>query len=289
MNVSNAALRNPFYTSRAAGGSTVPHREVLTVRIATWNLERPSRRSWKRLPRQRDRMAAIDADVWVLTETRASISPADGCHGLHAPPHPTRRSDADERWVSLWSRWPLRPTELPPDPRGSVSAIVDRPSDPLILYGTVLPWANDRGDDGQAAAWQEHYAAIEAQGDQWRQLRSLYPHAPLVVAGDFNQDRDGSGWYGTHHGRDLLTAALAGADLDCVTAEDVVATGKLQRSHLVDHIAICRDWAERSEVRLRCWETTDADGIRLSDHPTVVIDLEPADPSAERMRGGTAR
>jgi hypothetical protein len=33
------------------------------VRIATWNLERPSLRSWKRLPRQQDRMAAIAADL----------------------------------------------------------------------------------------------------------------------------------------------------------------------------------------------------------------------------------
>lgn len=67
------------------------------VRIATWNLERPSPRSWKRLPRQRNRMSRVDADVWVLTETRASIAPADGYHGVHAPPHPLRRSDTDER------------------------------------------------------------------------------------------------------------------------------------------------------------------------------------------------
>jgi endonuclease/exonuclease/phosphatase family metal-dependent hydrolase len=234
-------------------------------------------------------MAAIDADVWVFTETRASITPADGYHGLHVPPHPTRRTDEDERWVSIWSRWPLRPTELPPDARGVVSAVVDHPAGPLVVHGTVLPWANDRGNDGQAGAWQEHYAAIEAQGHQWRELRSLYPHAPLVVAGDFNQDRDGSGWYGTRRGRDLLTAALTGADLECVTAEDVVATGKLQRSHLVDHIAISRSWARCSEVKLQCWEATDADGVHLSDHPTVLIDLEFVGSSAEheRLRGTT--
>jgi hypothetical protein len=245
------------------------------VRIATWNLERPSRRSWKRLPRQRARMASIDADIWVLTETRASIAPADGYHGLHAPPHPTRRADDDERWVSVWSRWPLRPTGIPPDPRGAVSAIVDGPAGPIIVFGTVLPWANDRGDDGRSTAWQEHYSAIETQGRQWRQLIELHPGTPVVVAGDLNQDRDGSGWYGTHRGRDLLTSALDGAGLTCVTAEDVVASGKLRRSHLVDHIAISASWAERAEVALRCWETTDADGVRLSDHPTVAIDVAP--------------
>lgn len=163
------------------------------MRIATWNLERPSRRSWKRLPRQRARMAEVDADIWVLTETRASIAPADGFRGVHAPPHPLRR--------------------------------------------------------------QRH------------------PELPLVVAGDFNQDRDGSGWYGTHHGRQLLADALDGAELICASAEDVVATGKLQAHHLVDHIAICSRWAVRSDLALHCWEHIDIDGTRLSDHPTVALDV----------------
>lgn len=157
------------------------------MRIATCNLERPSLRSWKRLPRQRDRMTAINADLWVLTETRFSISPAEKHCSLHAPPHPTRRSDPDERWVSVWSRWPLQPTNLPPDPRGAVSAIVNSPYGDMIVYGTVLPWANDKGDDGQSPMWQVHYEQIEQQAEHWRTLRRLHPDAPLSVAGDFNQ------------------------------------------------------------------------------------------------------
>lgn len=248
------------------------------MRIATWNLERPSLRSWKRLPRQRTRMAEIDADIWILTETRASISPAEGYHGLHSPPHPLRRPDADERWVSIWSRWPLRPSGLPPDPRGAVSAVVASPTGDVIVYGTVLPWANDKGDDDQARMWQIHYQQIERQAEDWRALRELHPGAPLVVAGDFNQDRDGSGWYGTHRGRGLLTQALDDVDLACVTAEDVVATGKLRESHLIDHIALCTRWNISPDIRLTCWEQTDPDGTHLSDHPTVAIDLHPTPP-----------
>lgn len=88
------------------------------MRIATWDLERPARGSWKRLPRQLARMDAIDADIWVLTETRASVSPAESYYGLNTPPHPTRRPELDERWVSIWSRWPLWPTALPPQSAG---------------------------------------------------------------------------------------------------------------------------------------------------------------------------
>ena len=251
----------------------LPSTGGVAVRIATWNLERPSRRSWKRLPRQRARMAEVDADVWVLTETRASIAPADGFHGVHTPPHQLRRPDEDERWVSIWSRWPLQPTDLPPDPRGAVSAVVEAPDGPVLVYGTVLPWANDPGDDGSRRMWQVHYEQIERQGAEWRLLRERHPVLPLVFAGDFNQDRDGSGWYGTHHGRQLLTDALDDAGLICASAEDVVATGKLRAHHLVDHIAICSRWAVRSDLALHCWEHIDIDGTRLSDHPTVALDV----------------
>ena len=159
--------------------------------------------------------------------------------------------------------------------------MVDTPDGPVVVYGTVLPWANDPGVDGQARMWQEHEAAIIRQGEQWRTLRRDHPDGPLVVAGDLNQDRDGSGWYGTRRGRKLLSEAFDAAGLICVTAEDVLAAGKLRCHHLVDHIAVCSRWAAAAEVVVHCWEAQDDDGVRLSDHPTVAIDIGPAGASVE--------
>lgn len=246
-----------------------------TMRIATWNLERPSPRSWKKGPRQLERMQAIAADIWVLTETRASITPGEGYSGLHSPPHPLRRPDEDERWVSIWSRWPLKATDVPADPRGTASAIVETPDGPVVIYGTVIPYANEVDGEEPAGMWQSHYRSIQRQGAEWLALRQQYPQAPLVVAGDFNQDRDGSRWYGTHQGRTLLADELARADLACVTEEDVVQAGKLTFNHLVDHIAVSRGHLDQHTANLSCWEPTDDDGTRLSDHPTVVVDLKP--------------
>jgi hypothetical protein len=45
--------------------------------------------------------------------------------------------------------------------------------------------------------WQVHVAKIERQSADWRPIREPHPKLPPVVLGDFNQDRDGSGWYGT--------------------------------------------------------------------------------------------
>jgi len=143
------------------------------------------------------------------------------------------------------------------------------------MYGTVLPWANEPGEDGRARMWEVHEREVRRQGAEWRTLLASFPELPLVVAGDFNQDRDGSGWYGTARVRGALTEELAAADLRCVTDRDVVADGLLRGTHLVDHVAVSRDWAAQREARVRCWERTDTDGVRLSDHPTVAVDLAP--------------
>lgn len=52
---------------------------------------------------------------------------------------------------------------------------------------------------------------------------------------------------------------------------DVVAAGMLRSHHLGDHICVSTSLAD--DVAVRCWETVDDDGVRLSDHPTVAIDL----------------
>lgn len=91
---------DPFAPRVSDQSSTRPRRRGGGTRVATSNLERPARGSWKRLPRQLARMDAIDADVGILTETRASVPPAESYQGRHTAPRPTRRPDLDERWVS---------------------------------------------------------------------------------------------------------------------------------------------------------------------------------------------
>jgi endonuclease/exonuclease/phosphatase family metal-dependent hydrolase len=218
-------------------------------------------------------MADVNADVWVLTETHVDHRPSPAHrHGVFSPPHPERRPD-HERWTAIWSRWPLTPlNDPPPHRRGTVAAMVRAPSGPLIVYGTVIAWANEpHHDDGRPARmWEVHLAEIERQGREWAQLRAEHPGVPLVVAGDFNQDRDGSNWYGTVATRARLGEALAGAGLVCTTRIDAVACGLLERNHLIDHICLPPELDAAAEVR--CWEPVDGDQ-RLSDHPVVAVDL----------------
>lgn len=245
------------------------------MRIATWNVERAKPNGWKIAPAQRRRMAAVDADIWVITETHVEYAPtSEHRHVVYSPAHPERRPPV-ERWVGIWSRWPLQPVLDPPGHRrGSVAAVVETPRGRVVVYGTVIAWANERHhDDGRPARmWEVHLGEIARQGGEWRRLRELHPGVPLIVAGDFNQDRDGSGWYGTAATRQRLGDVLEMARLTCVTAGDAVAEGRLRAHHLVDHICVDTALAARADVR--CWEPVDDDGQRLSDHPTVAVDLD---------------
>jgi endonuclease/exonuclease/phosphatase family metal-dependent hydrolase len=244
------------------------------MRIATWNVERPKPNGWKVPPAQLRRMAEVDADIWVLTETHVDHQPTpDHTYSAFCPPHDARRP-TDERWTAIWSKWPLHPIDDPaPHRRGTVAAIVGAPVGPLLVYGTVISWANEPNfDDGrEARMWEAHMAEIARQGGEWARLRAMHPGVPMVVAGDFNQDRDGSGWYGTHAGRSALGTALLDAGLVCVTRFDVVEAGLLESDHLVDHICVTNDLATNAVVR--CWERIDSSGQRLSDHPTVAVDI----------------
>lgn len=240
------------------------------LRVATWNLERVSPRSWRKLPAQRAAMARVGADVWVLTETRTGVSPGEGFHPLHCPARDSGHHADDERMVSIWSRWPIEPTGLEPRARGAVSGVVESPFGRTAVFGSVIPYANAKGPDGTSRMWQEHYTEIERLAEEWTALAA---EMPLIVAGDFNQDRDGSGWYGTKKGRAMLTDALDAAGMTCVTEADMVANGRLRTKHLIDHVCLTEDLAARVRS-VECWEAVDAAGIRMSDHPGVVVRLK---------------
>jgi hypothetical protein len=243
------------------------------MRIATWNVERPKPGGWKIAPAQRRRMAAVNADIWVLTETHVDHIPGDNFTQLHTPPLVERRP-IDERWVGIWSRHPMTPiTDPPPRARGTLAVLAGTPAGDIVVYGCVIPWANEPtfADGNPAKMWEAHAETIEQVDHDLTMIRQHHPSVPVVLAGDFNQDRDGSGWYGTHTVRRQLTGVLDRHDLASPTAIDVVAAGLLRSHHLVDHICISTSLA--ADVEVRCWETVDDDGVRLSDHPTVAVDL----------------
>lgn len=247
-----------------------------SIRLATWNLDRPSLTSWKRLPVMRKVFDVINADIWVLTESRTTLAPAAGLFGLHSEPHPARRPDQEERWVSVWSKWPLRRIQERPTP-WSLTVMCDSLIGPLLIRGLVLPYHAEPPETSlePTGHWTQFSRELRVQADDWRRLRKLYPRIPLVIAGDFNNSIDGSTYYGTASTRAELAGAIEGSSLRCVTGEDVVETGKLVGNHLIDHVCVSAGLEVLGDIT--CWQgwSEKADGTKttMSDHPGVAVQL----------------
>ena len=246
-----------------------PDTRLSTIKIATWNLERPGIRQSARGHAIQSTIERVGADIWVLTETRASLTPPARYLSAHSRPHPDRRPDPDERWVSIWSRWPI---SLIWEDEWSVTTLVDFPQRELLIHGVVLPYMNEPGPAGlRVPGWSRFREELRHQENHWMRIRSQYPALPVVVAGDLNQNLDAARWYGSHQTRRALRQAIDAAGLKCLTDEDVVTCRKLRRNHLVDHV-LATDGLVVAEG-ITCWEPTTSDGLRMSDHPGVAVQL----------------
>jgi hypothetical protein len=244
------------------------------VKIATWNLARVLPTNTERCAEMVRWLDAVDADVWVLTETHDSVSPGPGYSAVSTG-QPDRPGEPGERWATIWSRLPIDP--LPPtrDTARSVAALV-RPTTgrPLIVYGTVLPWLGSRWRDFPADNGVAFRAALAAQLADWITLVNQFPNGDLCVIGDFNQDLSRRYYYGSRANRTALLDALASVRLSALTADPsdpVRALAPLLAS--IDHICVPTRVAQRGSARLELWPPGVAPNPGLSDHFGVAADL----------------
>lgn len=110
-----------------------------TLRIATWNVAYGLGSTSN--ARRRAVIDAVDADIWVLTETHDGLGPGDAVDVAHAAQRPMTHDNVvlGSRWVSIWSRWPIAERLELTDPERTAACVIDRGGQPLIVYGTVLP------------------------------------------------------------------------------------------------------------------------------------------------------
>lgn len=147
----------------------------------------------------------------------------------------------------------------------------------LIVYGTIIAYKDFLIKEG-SQPWEEHYKSIKWHGEDWFNIISGNPNVPFVVAGDFNQTRDGSNRYSTSEGINLLGTLLEKCNLECVTEENFTETGKLNadpnkgypRAN-IDHICISKNFFNSIEVG--AWDHFNDERNYTSDHNGVFIDL----------------
>jgi hypothetical protein len=244
------------------------------MKIATWNLERALPQSVQ-AERQRQWLSRIDADLWILTETHVDVAPAAG-YSTVASGLPDRPAAEGERWVQLWARTgDLTPLETSDEARTACALFTPASGPPWVVYGTVLPWLGSSWRSHPAAQGQAFAAALAAQQADWQRLRAAYPDAPLVVAGDFNQDLNALHYYGSRRNKAVLQQALAAAGLDCLTAGENDPVHRLidgQHSN-IDHICLTGPAVDGFRGSF-AWPPRLEDLRGLSDHFGVGVELE---------------
>jgi hypothetical protein len=170
------------------------------------------------------------------------------------------------------SRLPITRILPVEDAHRTVAALVDSAVGPLIVYGTVLPWHTDPGPTGIAPGWAEHHRIVPMQAREWAALRERHPGVAMCVAGDFNMNLGGARYYGTAAGREALRTGLDVAGLSCLTETESIPPGVLAHGP-IDHICLSDPLCAGARV-VAAWEGTDGDGVRLSDHSGVVVEID---------------
>lgn len=264
--------------------------------IATWNVRRPYQPGDPSFDAIARKLRQVNADIWVLTETHARLSPGEGYQPFESPPLPAHsRRRLDERTTVVWVRpdWPavtiptfahLSPTEASPrttlsyavtsaDTSPAACTLVETPAGPLLIYGTVITWPNDPGPFGNDPAQKASYAqvqqdAILAHDQDWQRIHSDYPDIPICIAGDMNTTLDGRR-LPTITCSDNLHQALARVEMGHVTRS---------LDYTIDHICLSKSWA--AYVDDPVWfQTTyiDTTGERkpVSDHRGVLVRINP--------------
>lgn len=141
----------------------------------------------------------------------------------------------------------------------------------MILYGTVIPYANYKGTSGTAKRWEAHRLSIQQHHEDWLRIQKQFPNHLMCIAGDFNQSRDESGWYEDRQAVEMLSAALQDLSLICVTEENFRHTKGLSRS-TIDHICVSKSLEPL--VTVSVWEGRTPDNENMSDHNGVFVDIQ---------------
>lgn len=245
------------------------------LRVATWNLDHAYNDS-----RPKDlqilQVMKFAPDILVLTETCVEVDLTE--HGYQVV-YPKSRNQYGKYWSSIWYKNKVSFLEEleTANQEVAVSALLETPIGEMVIYGTIIAYRDFRVKDG-SKPWEEHYKSIKWHGADWGKIRNQRPDIPFVVAGDFNQTRDGSNRYSTQHGIELLDFELEKSNLQCITEENFGKSGKLRIDpskgfprNNIDHICISNGFF--SEIEVGAWDHFTEDSKYMSDHNGVYIDL----------------
>jgi endonuclease/exonuclease/phosphatase family metal-dependent hydrolase len=228
------------------------------IRIGTWNIDTASA---DKNSIRRSVLQGHEADIWVLTETHDELSPGDEFSAVHSDQADVavapRKLREGNRWVSIWSRYPIiRQIEVK-DRQRTVAALIDTPASRLLVYGVVLPW------QGQTPGFK---AVVEGLAAEWLELQRKFPDASLCIAGDFNAWMNEGDDIPGKPGIVTLHQAMKACALSCATQPGKVPNGWLKEPP-IDHVLLPNNCSAKI---VHAWDGPPA-GLTDEHHSLLVV------------------
>jgi hypothetical protein len=235
----------------------------VTLKVATWNLDSTKTLTQTRRSSFLASMAAVDADIWVLTETwRDFVLPG---YALASESMAASDLAPERRWTAIWTRSGLSGLTAAPE---AVESAADRMACcrleglPLLIVGTVLPWTRDPRFTGKAGFCR----AVSQQEREWARLKKV-TGCELIIAGDFNQSIPHRSRFGSNEGEAALLEAFRSLGLTCVTQGKRIYSEKPR----IDHIAVPSGCVTSSPA---AWEIPVLGSRPITDHEGVAVAIE---------------
>ncbi len=244
----------------------VPPKSVKVVlKIATCNLDYRSSEDI------RARMAEINSDIWVMTETLPDISPGTKYRRVAcSPSHGCRGDKPEGRFVTIWvsdrilnDDWAVESQDmLPIHEQRSVCVRLFKPGNrEVIVVGTVFPYPNDplygSSDVG-------YCAALASQSQEWKHFLHSNEEAALCVVGDFNQTLPFQRFYPSKNRVAAVERTLGSMGLRCLSGYENDPRLSVDGKPSIDHIFV--SGGLRRIKPLECWTMS-------KDHAGVCAEL----------------
>lgn len=225
------------------------------LKIATWNVERPSNSSKIKNGKILEALKGIDADILILTETNSCINPGEGYCSFATSSLTGSFSTKDgeyregENRVTIWSKFPGSRHKDFSDSHSSICAAISTPLGELNVYGTIIGIYGNRD--------KSFNVDLEVQLADWQRLCRM---GNVCIAGDFNISF-ADGYYYTKLGRQKMDDCFQSLKVD-------VPTRKIPQN--IDHIAISESLLKSVVCKTEIWN----EDKKLSDHMGVWLTLE---------------
>jgi exonuclease III len=221
------------------------------MKIATWNLERPTKNGY-RTSRILQYLRKLNADILILTETNEFIDLGNEYESFHTENFLGPFYNPGDRQVSIFSKYPVARHISTFRADTSLCLEINTPLGEIIIYATIIGNFGNKGD--------QFKLDLEKQ---ILDFQSIGKTKNFCIIGDFNISFSDNIYF-TKEGREKLKNSFELLGMKIMTE---------QITNNIDHIVLKKDFFENRKIMNGFWNAIENKKERLSDHKGVYVEI----------------